>query len=120
MFTTQCWTKFHQYCYVFSKIGEFVLLNYALCSYGQSFLEKIKKRPTLKLEELRNGQCLEIGNFKETPMLIMITVSYNRLLRVLSSALRPVPPTPPPVRRAAATVSRLGQSHIKTWHRNIE
>jgi len=24
---------------------------------------KFKKRPTLKLEELRNGQRLEIGNF---------------------------------------------------------
>ena len=34
-----------------------------LCSNGKLFLEKFKKRPTLNLEELRNGQRLEIGNF---------------------------------------------------------
>ena len=48
---------------VFSQMGKLVLFNYGLCTYGGPFLEKFKKRPTLKLEELRNGQHLEICNF---------------------------------------------------------
>ena len=42
----------------------------AMASYGQLFLEELKKRPTLKLEELGNSQRVEIGNFLETSVLI--------------------------------------------------
>jgi hypothetical protein len=34
------------------------------------YLWLAKKRPMLKLEELKNSQRLEIGNFEETPVLI--------------------------------------------------
>ena len=36
----------------------------------------------LNLEELRKGQHLEIGNFKKLQHSPLITVSYNRILRV--------------------------------------
>ena len=51
------------YCCVFIQTARCFLFNYVLCSYGKVFLEKFKKRPMLNLEELRNGQRLEIGNF---------------------------------------------------------
>ena len=39
------------------------LANLSCSIMAYVFLEKFKKWPTLKLEELRNGQRLEIGNF---------------------------------------------------------
>ena len=55
VFNTQCWTKFHYHCCVFSQIGKFVLFNYGLCSDGRLILEKFKKR-------LRNGQRSNLKN----------------------------------------------------------
>ena len=83
---TQCGSKLHNYCCVFSQIGRFFLFNYGLCSYGKLFLEKFKKR-------LRNGQRSTLKNqetvsvwklviFKKLQRSPLITVSYNWILRV--------------------------------------